>query len=134
MEKSIATTALLAIAGITAIVIGGALLFVPAAFQASVGITLADNINLLSETRASGGSLLSAGILIALGALSSRMVRTSLLISSLFYLSYGAARVLGMIVDGIPHNTLVAATGYEIVIGLLSLFMLLKVRRLQYMD
>ncbi len=129
MEKSIATTALLAISGITAIVIGGALLFVPAAFQASAGITLADNINLLSETRAPGGSLLSAGILIALGALSSRMVRTSLLISSLFYLSYGAARVLGMIVDGIPHNTLVAATGYEIVIGLLSLFMLLKVRR-----
>ena len=126
MKTSLATRIFLVISGITVIGIGGALLFAPAAFQASVGINLGDNVNLLSETRAPGGALFAAGMLIISGAFTQRIVHTALVISSLIYLSYAVSRILSMVVDGIPHNTLVAATGYEIVIGLVSLFLLLR--------
>jgi len=120
------TKTLLAVSGVIGVGIGGALLFAPSEFQASAGITLGNNVSLLSETRAPGGTLLAAGVLILMGAYHTGMVRLSLLLSSLFYLSYGAARVLSMIVDGMPHDALVAATGLEIVVGLLSLYMLSK--------
>lgn len=131
MKTPLATRAFLALSGVIAIGIGGALLFVPAAFQSSAGITLGDDVNLLSETRAPGGLLFAAGVLIFMGAFAKTMMRTSLVISILVYLSYGIARVLSMIIDGIPHESLVAATGGEIVIGLLGLFLLYRFAKIQ---
>ena len=124
MEKSKVVQVFLIISGIIGMGIGGALLFAPVAFEASASINLGENINLLSEIRANGGALLSGGILILLGAFSSKLTHISLILSSLFYLSYGFSRVLSMIIDGIPHDSLLSATVVEIIIGLLSLFLL----------
>lgn len=128
MEKSKSVTALLVVSGITGIGIGGALLFAPVAFEASAGIQLEQNNNLLSELRAPGGTLLVAGVLIMLGAFNSRMTFNSTLLSSLFYLSYGASRVFSMLIDGMPNESLVIATIVEIVIGSLSLFVFINIR------
>lgn len=128
MEKSKLVKALLFVSGITGVGIGGALLFVPVAFEASAGIHLEQDVNLLSELRAPGGTLLITGILIMLGAFNPRMAFISILLSTLFYLSYGASRVFSILVDGIPNDSLVIATIIEIVIGSLSLFVFINLR------
>lgn len=132
MEKSKVVRVLLMVSGIIGIGIGGALLFVPVAFEASAGINLGEDLNLLSEIRAPGGALLSGGIIIFLGAFIPKLTHMSLVLSSLFYLSYGFSRVLSMMIDGIPHNSLLSATIIEIIIGLLSLFLLCKFGKPQH--
>lgn len=67
MEKFKAVKILLFISGIVALAIGVSLLFATVAFEASAGIELGQDINLLSELRAPGGALLVAGIIILLG-------------------------------------------------------------------
>lgn len=132
MENSKLVKVLLVIAGMIGIAIGGALLFDPVAFEASAGISLGENINLLSEVRAPGGALLAGGILILLGAFISKLTHTSVVLASLFYLSYGFSRILSMIIDGVPNTSLVMATVIEIIIGILSisvLFNFLKKQR-----
>lgn len=128
MEKSKLVKVLLVVSGITGIGIGGALLLVPVAFEASAGILIRQDINLLSELRAPGGTLLAAGILIMLGAFNTSMTFISILLSSLFYLSYGISRVFSMLVDGIPNESLVIAAIIEIVIGSLSLLVFINLR------
>ncbi len=131
MEKSKLVKALLVVAGLTGIAIGGALLFYPVAFEASAGISLEENINMLSEVRAPGGALLAGGIIILLGAFISNLTYTSVLLSSLFYFSYGFSRILSMIVDGVPTTSLVMATVIEIIIGMLSISILFNFNKKQ---
>jgi hypothetical protein len=129
MEKSKLVKALLIVAGLSGIAIGGALLFQPVAFEASAGIHLEENVNLLSEVRAPGGALLAGGVLILLGAFIPTMTYTSVLLATLFFLSYGLSRILSMIVDGIPTTSLVMATVAEVVIGILCIAVLVNFRK-----
>ncbi|MBC8268320.1 MAG: DUF4345 domain-containing protein [Rhodospirillaceae bacterium] len=131
MKISLSTRVFLIVSGLIGIAIGGALLFTPVEFQASSGISLADDVNLLSEIRAPGGALLAAGIIIVSGAFVQKITQTSILLSCLFYLSYGASRLVGVMVDGVPNNTVIAAMACEIIIGLISLFALLSFQRKQ---
>ncbi|MFN6945806.1 MAG: DUF4345 domain-containing protein [Cytophagaceae bacterium] len=126
MKESSLVKALLLVSGIIGIGIGGALLFAPVAFEASANIVIEENSNLLSELRASGGTLFAAGILMLSGAFVYRMTYTSIVLSTLFYLSYGLSRVFSIIIDGVPGETLVIATVAELIIGFLSLFVLIK--------
>ena len=128
MEKSKLVIALLVVSGSIGIGIGAALLFAPVAFEASAGIQLGQNNTLLSELRASGGTLLVAGVLIMYGAFNSRMTFNSIMLSSLFYLSYGLSRIFSMLIDGMPNQSLVIATIVEIVIGVLSLFVFVNLK------
>lgn len=129
MKKSV--KALLVVSGLTGIIIGSGLLFAPVSFEASAGINLGTNINLLSEVRAPGGALLVTGILILLGAFITKLAYTSVLLSSLIYLSYGFSRVFSMILDGVPSESLVTATIVEIVVGGLSFLVLVNFRKNQ---
>ena len=124
----------LVVSGIIAIGIGGALLFIPTVFQASNGINLFNDINLLSEVRAPGGALFAGGVIIILGIFISNLRFTSVVLSSLIYLSYGVSRVLGMIIDGIPNESLVTATIVELVFGLVSVFILIKLNSNNYSE
>ncbi len=126
MKNSVTTKIFLAFSGLIAIGIGSGLLFAPVEFEASAGVILGEDINLLSEMRASGGAILATGILIILGALIPKLAYLSVVLSSLMYLSYGASRIFGMMVDGMPNNSIVAATTAEIIIGLISILVLLK--------
>lgn len=129
MSTSYTSRAFLAISGVILIGIGGALLFDPIAFHASSGIALESNVNLLSEIRAPGGLLFAAGIFVVIGAFKAKMVQVSIVLSSFIYLSYGVSRVLSMVMDGAPSQSLVAATGVEIIFGSLGLFLLYKLHK-----
>lgn len=111
--------------------IGAAILFAPVAFEASAGISLGNDVNLLSEIRSPGGSLLAGGAMILIGAFVSRFRHTAVLLAALFYLSYGAGRLISLILDGVPHVSLLMAGGAELLIGGLSLAVLIKLRQPQ---
>jgi hypothetical protein len=129
MKKSKLGKIVLLIAGVIGMGIGGAQLFMPVAFEASAGISLGENISLLSEIRAAGGALLVAGIIMLSGVFNSRLSPISIMLSSLFYLTYGLSRMLSMMMDGIPSESLIIAAITEIVIGLMSTFVLLQLRK-----
>ncbi len=132
MNKFKFTKILLFLSGLIGISIGGALLFAPVAFEASAGIDLGDDINLLSEIRAPGGTLLIAGVIIMLGSFLDKITYFSLAISSLFYLSYGLSRIISIFLDGMPNESLVIATLVEIVIGLISVICLYRTKQKDY--
>lgn len=126
MGKFKSIRVLLVIAGSIGICIGGAQLLIPVTFESFAGINLGENSSLFSEIRAAGGALLIAGIVILSGVFISGMTYISIVLSTLFYLSYGLSRVLSMIIDGIPSESLVIATVAEIIIGIISLFVLYR--------
>jgi len=75
--------------------------------------------------------LLVAGIFMMLGVFIQNIAYTSVVISSMIYLGYGFARVLAMVIDGIPHNNLVAATVLEIIVGIAGILILFRFRSAQ---
>jgi len=122
--KTKTITVFLFLSGVTGIYIGFSLLFNPIEFEASAGIPVVNNVNLLSEIRSSGGTLLAAGFIIAIGAFRSEITRTALIISGLFYLGYGISRSVAILFDGAPHTSLIAVTLAELIIGAISLVLL----------
>ncbi|WP_433832739.1 DUF4345 domain-containing protein [Flavobacterium anhuiense] len=120
MKSSISLKILLFIVGLIGFSIGIALLFFPIAFEASANIHLNKNdFSLLSEIRASGGTLLVFGIVIFLGAFKSSMTKTSLQTAILLYFAYGFSRLYAIIVDGMPSQTILNAAISEIAIGII---------------
>jgi hypothetical protein len=129
MEKSKSVKALLIVAGVCGIAIGGALLFQPVAFEASAGIHLEGDVNMLSEVRAPGGALLAGGVIILSGVFFPAVTYTSVVLATLFFLSYGLSRILSMIIDGVPATSLIMATVAEVIIGILGIAILIKFRK-----
>ena len=128
MKNSKVLNTILFFSGLIATGIGGAILLTPVAFYATNGIELADNISLLNEIKAPGGALLAIGLLIMSGAFVTALSFTSVVVSTLVYLSYGLSRILSTAIDGVPAEGLVQAAIIEIGIGLISVFALVKYR------
>ena len=129
MTRSFWITSLLLFVGVVVTAIGAAMLISPVTFHASSGIVLGDNVSLLNEMRATGGGLVGAGLLVLAGAVFDVLRFTALVLAGLLNMSYGLARLVSFTVDGLPSDILVAATGFEIVVGLLCLTALLAGRQ-----
>lgn len=132
MKKSKFVTFLLWFSGVIALAIGSCLLFIPVTFQASAGIVLADDPGLLSEMRGPGGFIFSSGVIMIIGAIRPAFTFTALILCCVLYLSYGISRVLSVVLDGMPGETIVAAMVAELVIGALCLIALFKFRNPDY--
>lgn len=128
MKKVKLVKAFLILAGLIGVVIGAALLFTPIAFEASAGIDLENNTNLLSEIRAPGAALLLGGCFIIAGAFHAQWRFISLVLTCLFYLSYGIGRLYSGLIDGIPGETLIFATIIELGIGCLGLYLFFSLK------
>ncbi|MBP0018719.1 MAG: DUF4345 domain-containing protein [Cyanobacteria bacterium SBLK] len=126
MQNSIFLKIVLYISGLVAIAIAGFILLSPTDFYATNHIDIGGNPNLLSEIRAPAGALLSFGILMLMGAFIPRLAFTSILLSTVLYLAYGLSRFVGMLVDGLPVDSLIWSAVIEVVLGLVSLFCLWK--------
>ena len=110
----------LLLASLMLVGVGGIMLFAPDILHAKNGVTLGNNPNLLSEIRAPGGFLLSAGGIIVASAMLGRMQRHALALTALIYGSFGIARLFAMNVDGMPVQPLVFVTGLEIGVGAIA--------------
>ena len=129
MRDSKVLKTILIVAGVVGMIVGGANLFVPVAFNASSGIDLGENISLMNEMRASGGGLLLSSVVIVMGAFVSRLAFTSTLLATMLYLGYGFSRLVSIMVDGMPSDDLVSVAIFEIFVGLVALFGLWKYQK-----
>jgi hypothetical protein len=112
---------LLALSGIVAMAIGGAILVAPAAFYAGYGIAWASDADLASELQGGGGLLLGSGVLIATGAVVARLSFTATVLSSLLYLGYAAGRLASAATHGLPSTAIALSGAVELGLGLASL-------------
>ena len=117
---------LLVVAGAVAVVVGAALLVAPVAFSDSYGMVLGTDASTLSERRAPGAALLVTGGLLVAGAFVQRLRFAAMLVGALVFLSYGAARVLSLVVDGPPSDGLLVAGAVELALGAALLGVLLR--------
>ncbi|MCR9244677.1 MAG: DUF4345 domain-containing protein [bacterium] len=118
MQRSKKLLALLALSGLLATTIGGALLFTPQAFHGANGIELAADPNLLSEVRAPGGLLLLAGLVMLAGLAQRQLARPATAIGAGVFLAYGTARLIAIGIDGVPGTGLLLATAIELALGI----------------
>lgn len=116
---------MLLFSGLTASGIAATILFAPDAFYASYEIELAGDTNLTNELKASAGALFVAGLLMLLGVFRAKLTFVSLAAAATIYLAYGLSRFLSIVIDGIPHSSLVGAAIFEIAIGIACLLALL---------
>lgn len=114
------------ISGLIAILVGSSLLIIPVTFYKVSGVELGENINLLNDLRATGGSIFGCGIIIITGVFNSKLTFTSLIVSMLLYLSYGLSRFIAMSIDGLPSVDFIIIAFLEIVVGIASYFALQK--------
>lgn len=128
LRKSKVVTAVLAVAGLSGIAIGSAILFAPLPFFSSTGVDLGDNPSLLSDIRGLGVLLLGVGALTGVGAFVPRLAFTGALVGAVAFLGYVAARALSIAVDGVPDSSILAAHAAELVLGLACLFVLMRYR------
>ena len=115
--KSRKTTLFLFISGLLLLAIGAGILLAPHAFHSSNGIVFGSDPNTLSEIRAPGGLLAFSAILILIGAVRSRLRSLSLLLVVLVYGSFGLARLLSILLDGMPSEGIVGAMIIELIVA-----------------
>jgi len=129
MKAMLLQKAVLLIAGATAIFIGSSILLSPDAFYAAYGISLADDVSLTNELRASGGSVIMLGLLTLAGLVFSCFALASTLLAAAMFMAYGASRLVSLGLDGQPETGLVTAMIAELVIGLAGLAALITQRK-----
>lgn len=119
----------LALAGLTMLVIGVAGLVSPRAFHAANGIDLGPGNAVLNESRAAAGALVATGMLVALGAFLARLTGHAAVVGAAMYLGYALARLLSIAVDGAPGSSLTVAAVVELALGLACLLVLARRRQ-----
>ena len=125
---------ILIFAGVVAVGVGLTLLVAPAAYYATSGVKIDGLIDLLSDLRGTGGSLLALGVLILAGAFRPELTPMASLVSTLFYLSYGLARGLAFFLDGRASGTVIFVMCAELTIGTLCALTISKQPRTSLME
>ncbi|GAA2580652.1 hypothetical protein GCM10010399_08000 [Dactylosporangium fulvum] len=108
--------AVLFVAGLVAMAVGGFGLLAPAAFRAGYGLG-AGEISELSETRAAGGGLLAVGAVLLLGAFVHWLAAPAALVGAALYAGYGLSRLLSLAADGRPDGGLLVAAAVELILA-----------------
>ncbi|WNJ20304.1 DUF4345 domain-containing protein [Pontibacter sp. G13] len=128
MKSSIVLQVILFIAAAMLIGVGIFSLTNPIAFVARNGVDVAGNLSLLNDIRGNGGLMLGGGLVILLGVIFSRIRYASTVTAALLYLFFGLGRVVSILVDGMPSDTLVKATVVELVVGVVVLIAYFRFR------
>ena len=120
MTSKLATRLYLILSAVIALAIGGILTFAPGLLHGPSGIPL-ETANQLSEVRAPGAFLLVSGLWILAGGLATPLSRGGTVLSVMLYGSYASGRVLSVMLDGWPSQSLVIALAIEAVLALVGL-------------
>lgn len=120
MKKSNILKAYLIVSGLLLTFIGGATLSLPVQMKGDAGINIAENISVINDVRAASALLLAIALITIFGAFVKKLTYTSSLISFVLFLSLGAGRVISILLDGMPVDGLVKATGLELVLGVVG--------------
>ena len=106
--------------GWVAVLIGSFITLDPASMLAPYGLQSELSAGLLSELRAPGGLLVCSGLVIVSCAVRPGNAHNGLLLSIMVFGGYGAARLLAILIDGLPPTEIQLATAIEVVLCALS--------------
>ena len=120
MKTSTALKAYLVASGLLLTFIGGSTLALPVQMKGGSGIEIAGNISVINDTRAASALLLAVALISLSGAFKKKLTYTSSLMSFVLFLSLGLGRVISILVDGMPVDGLVKATGLEFILGIIG--------------
>ena len=111
----------LGLAGLIAFAIGSFITLAPYAFYASYGIALDSDPNLLSELRGPGANLAALGAVVMAGLFVRSLARISMTIALVIFIAFPVGRIIGIVADGMPSESVLAALAIEVVVGALLL-------------
>lgn len=94
--------------------IGGALILTPRNFLGMSHVVIGNDPGLMSELAASSGVLLVASAVMLAGAVRIRFSELALAIGATLYGSYGAGRLISLMLHGLPPDSLIAAMMIEL--------------------
>ncbi|MEM9649182.1 MAG: DUF4345 domain-containing protein [Bacteroidota bacterium] len=120
MKKSKVLKAYLIVSGLLLTFIGGATLAMPVEMKSGAGIDIAGDINTLNDLRASSTLILAIALISLIGAFVKRLTFTSSLIVTTLFLALGLGRAISILIDGMPVDGLVKATGLEFILGIVG--------------
>jgi hypothetical protein len=112
---------ILGFSGFIAFIIGLFITLAPLAFYAGYGIALDNGPNLLSELRGPGANLAALGAVVMAGLFIKSLEKTSITIALIIFVAFPVGRVISIVVDGIPSESVLAALAIEIIMGALLL-------------
>lgn len=84
------------------------------------------NIEVLSEMRGMGGSLLVFGFFILTGAFFKQIENTTLIVAALIFASFSVFRIIGIFIDGVPAQSIFVALFIELLFALMVIPFLLN--------
>ena len=113
------------VSGFILTAIGGLTAFNPVTIKANEGIQIAENASALSDVRSFGMLLVAMALFSFSGSIKSSLRKPATISSFLLFLSLGIGRLLSMLLDGMPSDGMVKATGLEIILGLAGLILLI---------
>jgi len=125
--RRIMTRFLLAGSGTLLGFIGAAMLTRTEDFLAMSDVQIAPNPSLLSELKAPSALLILAGATMLIGSVRTRFADLGLTVGAVVYGSYGLARLVGTVLDGLPTGSLLIAMLIELVLA--GLLMALRLAR-----
>jgi hypothetical protein len=111
----------LAVAGVSALGVGAAIVLAPHAFYAGYGVAIGSDPSLLSELRAPGAGLVAFGAVMLAGALRRAMREAATVAALCVFLGFPAGRLVGLAVDGVPSTGILAALIFELAVAALCL-------------
>jgi hypothetical protein len=126
MKKSIMLY--LFLSGLTLIAVGSFISFTPSFYLAQFIQTSELSADILSEMRGMGGTMSVFGLFILVGSFKTKLTKTALSMSILIFSSFFVFRCVGIVVDGMPNNAILAALGLEMVFAGLGITLWLNRR------
>ncbi len=128
-NSKILKTILLVLGGLL-LVLGAWRVGAPVSFYANSGIALTSDPAILSEARGAGGVVVGFGLLTLLGIFVRRLTFTSTVAATVLFLSYGFARLLGLVMDGDPGPAIMQGIAFEFLLGGVGAAALIRYRGL----
>ncbi len=125
--------AALAGSGAILVAIGSSIMLAPKFFLATSEAMVEHDPNLMSEVTAPSGLLVVTGVFMMLSAIKLRLANLGLIYGGLVYGSYAISRLISMQLHGVPSDTLVVVTWFELGIAAMLLGLRLKGRQPQPM-
>lgn len=131
MKNSIVLKIYLVISGLLLTVIGSLTTFNPVNIKANEGIEIAGNASALNDVRSFGMLLLATALFSIIGAFKTSLRKSATISAFLLFLSLGAGRIVSIILDGMPSDGMVKATGLEMILGIAGLIIYFIFRQKQ---
>jgi hypothetical protein len=113
---------ILGVAGLIAATLGLIITLSPLAFYSSYGIVVSPQPNLMSELRAPAANLAALGLIILSGALYQKMAQTAAWLGTTVFFAFAAGRLVSLMLDGRPSDSILYALGIEVMLGMMCLW------------